>query len=49
MAKTEIKTRPTDASVEEFLNGVGDERRRAEGFRALEIFERVSGEQAVMW
>ncbi len=49
MGKTEIKTRPTAASVEEFLNGVSDETRRADAFRVLEMFERVTGEKPVMW
>lgn len=49
MAKNEIKTRPTRASVEEFLGGVADEGRRAEAFKVLEMFKRVTGEEAVMW
>lgn len=49
MAKTEIKTRPTEASVEAFLNSVADERQRAESFRILEMFKRVTGEEPVMW
>lgn len=49
MAKTEIKTRPTEASVEAFLNSVADEQQRAESFRILEMFKQVTGEDAVMW
>ncbi len=49
MAKTEIKTRPTDTSVEAFLNSVADEQQRAESFRILEMFKRVTGEEPVMW
>lgn len=49
MAKTEIKTRPTEASVEAFLSSVADEQQRAESFRILEMFKQVTGEDAVMW
>jgi len=49
MGKVEVKTRPTAASVVEFLNGVTDERRRADAFKLLEIFRRATGEKAVMW
>ena len=31
------------------MNGVADERRRADGFRVLEMFRRTTGEAAVMW
>ena len=44
-----IKTRPTDESVTEFLDSVADERRRAEGHELRSLFERITGERAVMW
>lgn len=47
MAK--IKTAPTSADVTEFLDAVPDERRRAEGHEMRSLFERVTGEPAVMW
>ena len=47
MAK--ITTRPTDADVTEFLDSVPDQRRRAEGHELRSLFERVTGEPAVMW
>ncbi|HEX6124043.1 MAG TPA: DUF1801 domain-containing protein [Pyrinomonadaceae bacterium] len=49
MAKVKVKTRPTEASVLEFLNGVPDERRRTDSFKVLETFRRVTGEEPVMW
>ena len=49
MAKGEVKTRPTTASVDDFLNSVGDDRRRADAFKMLETFKRITGEEAVMW
>jgi hypothetical protein len=44
-----IKTRPTDENVTEFLDSVADERRRAEGHELRSLFERITGERAVMW
>lgn len=45
----EIKTRPTNKSVSEFLDSVADERRRAEGHELRTMFERITGERATMW
>lgn len=49
MAKETTKTRPTEASVDEFLNSVTDVRRRADAFKLLETYRRITGEKAVMW
>lgn len=49
MAKSELKTKETGASVEGFLESISDEVRRADAFRVLEIFKRVTGEEARMW
>lgn len=49
MAKTELKTKETDASVEDFLNSIENETRRADGYRLLEIYKRVTGEEPKMW
>jgi hypothetical protein len=49
MAKVEPKTRPNDASVEDFLNSVDDERQRADSLRVLGMFERITGERGQMW
>jgi hypothetical protein len=43
------KTRPTGESVTAFLDAVPDQRRREEGHRMRELFERVTGEPAAMW
>ncbi len=48
MAKAEIKTKETDASVDEFLDGVEDEQ-RADAYTILEIMKRITGEDAKMW
>jgi hypothetical protein len=45
----EPKTRPTDASVEDFLAAVPDERRRADCFAVLELMRRVTEEAPRMW
>jgi hypothetical protein len=45
----EIKTRPTGASVDAFLDGVGHEGRRADGKTVRAMMERVTGEPATMW
>ena len=44
-----IKTRPTGEDVSRFLDSVPEERRRAEGHELRALFERVTGEPAVMW
>jgi hypothetical protein len=44
-----IKTRPTGEDVSKFLDSVPDRRRRAEGHELRSLFERVTGEPAVMW
>jgi hypothetical protein len=44
-----IKTQPTDTDVSEFLDSIPDQRRRAEGHELRSLFERVTGEPAVMW
>ena len=45
----EIKTRPTDASVDAFLDGVEHPVRRADGKAVRAMMERVTGEPAVLW
>ncbi|MGL5809188.1 MAG: DUF1801 domain-containing protein [Nocardioides sp.] len=43
------KTVPTDASVDEFLAGVDDQRRRDESYLLIELAREVTGEEPVMW
>ena len=45
----ELKTRPTEASVEEFIAGVEDGARREDCRSLVEIMRRVTGEEPVMW
>lgn len=45
----EIKTKVTDASVEDFINSVENETRRNDGFELLKIYKRVTGLEPKMW
>lgn len=45
----ELKTKRNDASVEAFLNGVADERKRGDAFRILAMMQEISGEEPKMW
>jgi hypothetical protein len=45
----ENKTKPTDASVEDFINSVPDEQKRKDSFVILEMIKKASGEKPVMW
>lgn len=45
----EPKTRPTSASVESFLRGIPDERRRQEAYNLMRLMQNVVGEPARMW
>lgn len=46
---SEPKTKPTSQSVKEFLNGVVPEQKRQDSFALLQMFEKITGEKAVMW
>lgn len=45
----ENKTRPTVASVDDFLDAIPDPARRADAKQLRALMERVSGEPAAMW
>ena len=45
----EIKTKPTSASVADFLNSVKDEQKRKDSFVILEMMKKASGEEPKMW
>ena len=45
----EIKTKPTDVSVDAFLDTVQHPVRRADGKALRAMMERITGEPAVMW
>lgn len=45
----ELKTKPTNASVEKFLNQVADETRREDCFKVAKMMEVITGEKPKMW
>ncbi|NNT71412.1 DUF1801 domain-containing protein [Flavobacterium sp. IMCC34852] len=45
----EIKTKPTVASVTDFINAVPDEQKRKDSFVLLEMMKAASGEEPVLW
>ncbi len=45
----EPKTKITNQSPQDFLNKVVPEGKRKDAFALLEMFEKVTGEKAVMW
>lgn len=45
----EIKTKPTAASVEDFINAVPDEQKRKDSFVLLEMMKKATGEEPVLW
>lgn len=45
----ENKTQPNDASVDEFLDTVENDRRRADARTVLELMRDVTGEEPRMW
>jgi hypothetical protein len=49
MAKYEPKTKPTDASVDDFLNSVENKERREDAFRVLEMYKRGTKLEPKMW
>jgi hypothetical protein len=49
MAKAELKTKKTEASVEDFINTIPDEQKRADSFAIMELMARHSGDKGKMW
>ena len=45
----EIKTKQNAASVEDFINTVGDEQKRKDSFAILEMMKKATGEEPKMW
>lgn len=45
----DLKTKSTDASVEDFLRSVPDPQRREDAFRVLELMKELTGEMPRMW
>jgi hypothetical protein len=47
--KAEVKTKVNEASVEGFLNSVGDEQARKDCFELLKMMKQVTKEEPKMW
>lgn len=45
----EIKTKPSVASVEDFINSIEDEIKRKDCFQLVEMMKKASGEEPVLW
>ena len=45
----QIKTKPTAASVEDFINAIQDEQKRRDSFAILDMMKKASGEEPKMW
>lgn len=45
----ELKTKPNDASVEAFLNGITDARKRRDALALLTLMREVTQSEPVMW
>ena len=46
---SELKTKPTQASVKDFLNQIPDKERRDDCFAIAKIMEEVTGDKPKMW
>lgn len=45
----EIKTKPTAASVEDFINVIDNEQKRKDSFVLLEMMKEISGDAPTLW
>ena len=48
-AMAELKTQKNDASVEAFLSGVENEKKRQDSFAILKLMQDVTGDKGQMW
>jgi hypothetical protein len=44
-----IKTKPTSASVQDFINGVKSEHKRKDCLLLLDMMKKASGEEPILW
>ena len=45
----ELKTKLNDASVEDFLHSIEDEKKRADSFELLKLMKKITKEKPKMW
>ncbi len=46
---SELKTKLNDASVQDFLNSVEDEKKRKDSFKILQLMQEITGDEPKMW
>jgi hypothetical protein len=46
---TDLKTKPTDKSITDFLQKVENPKRKEDSFKILKLMQEVTGEEPVMW
>lgn len=44
-----IKTKPTAASVEDFINAIDPDQKRKDSYVLLEMMKKASGEEPILW
>ena len=49
MAKAQIKTQETEASVADFINAIADKQKRKDSFIIVDLMEKATGDKAKMW
>lgn len=47
--QAEIKTKPTSASVVDFINTIKDEQERKDSFVLLDMMKQATGEEPILW
>lgn len=45
----QIKTKPTAANVDDFINSVSDDQKRNDSFVLLEMMKKATGEKPILW
>lgn len=45
----EIKTKPTSASVEDFINTIPDEQKRKDSYVLMEMMKKATREEPILW
>jgi len=45
----ELKTKPTEQSVDDFLNAIPDEQKRADAFAIVKLMKQVTRDEPTMW
>src|SRR5512147_809343 len=49
ISMAELKTKPTEQSVEDYLNAIPDEQKRADAFAIVKLMKQVTRAEPKMW